>query len=378
MKLCDPTLCTGCGACVLSCPRKAIEFQDGAMGFRYPKVLNENCINCNRCEQVCPILRNPQWSAPSHVYAAFSKDTALRAASASGGIATALGKSMIQNGSVVFGVQQSDGIHTVYSSASTIDELSRFQNSKYVESALGTTYDDVKALLKKGKSVLFIGLPCHVAGLRNYIADALQQKLYVVDVICHGTPSAAFFAECIKREYGDNARVRSFRSENAQFFLTVQKNRNENAYPPPADLYFNSFAESYSYRESCYHCQFAQEKRVADLTIGDFWGLGTEIPYPYNPNKVSLVLQNTEKGEELLQRIKNDVQIDERTLEEAVKQNAQLRHASEKSEAAFKFQTYCQQMSPYQAAVKLTGRAVKYQKIRWALSCIKRRLTKQR
>ena len=45
-------------------------------------------------------------------------------------------------------------------------------------------------------------------------------------------------------------------------------------------LYYNGFMEGYLYRTGCYTCPYATEKRVADLTLGDFWGIGEETPYP--------------------------------------------------------------------------------------------------
>ena len=46
----------------------------------------------------------------------------------------------------------------------------------------------VKADLKAGKPVLFIGTPCEVAGLKKYI-KRIPEDLYLVDLICHGVPS---------------------------------------------------------------------------------------------------------------------------------------------------------------------------------------------
>lgn len=374
MNLCKTDLCTGCGACYNICPKEAIEFVPNEMGFKYPRISEEKCVECHQCERVCPILNMMSLAKPQKVFAAFSRNNSIRANSASGGIATELGKAIVQIGGVVFGVQQTDGIHAEFNCASTVEELSKFQNSKYVESILGTAYDDVRAMLKNGKTVLFVGLPCQVAGLLNYIPKSLQEKLFVIDLVCHGTPSAAFFEECLKEEYGEDARVIAFRNTEAQFFLKVQKKWFTADYPPPTDLYYNSFTECYSYRESCYHCSFAQINRVSDLTIGDFWGLGDETPYPYDTQKVSLVMQNTEKGKQLLELICNDVQIDERNLEEATRQNAQLCHPSVKNELAKQFQISCQHMNSYQAALKISGRFVRYQKARYKLSRLKRKL----
>ena len=63
----------------------------------------------------------------------------------------------------------------------------KFQGSKYVKSHPEGIYKKVKELLKNGRKVLFIGLPCQVGSLLNCVGD--NENLYTVDSICHGTPS---------------------------------------------------------------------------------------------------------------------------------------------------------------------------------------------
>ncbi|MEM3402436.1 MAG: 4Fe-4S binding protein [Candidatus Hadarchaeales archaeon] len=48
----DEEKCTGCGACVVSCPAQAIEMKDE--GRRKIIYVNEKCISCGKCEEVCP------------------------------------------------------------------------------------------------------------------------------------------------------------------------------------------------------------------------------------------------------------------------------------------------------------------------------------
>lgn len=48
--LIDPTLCTGCGDCMESCPEEAIEGEDGFIYMIDEKL----CIKCGKCVSVCP------------------------------------------------------------------------------------------------------------------------------------------------------------------------------------------------------------------------------------------------------------------------------------------------------------------------------------
>ena len=48
--------CTGCTACMNSCPKGAIRFEQGQDGFKYPSIDNTNCINCELCKKICPVM----------------------------------------------------------------------------------------------------------------------------------------------------------------------------------------------------------------------------------------------------------------------------------------------------------------------------------
>lgn len=46
----DAETCTGCGACVDSCPSEAIEMQDGKA-----VVDEDKCVDCGVCVDECPV-----------------------------------------------------------------------------------------------------------------------------------------------------------------------------------------------------------------------------------------------------------------------------------------------------------------------------------
>ena len=46
--------CCGCAACYGICPVEAIFMYADEEGFLYPKILEEKCISCHICMQVCP------------------------------------------------------------------------------------------------------------------------------------------------------------------------------------------------------------------------------------------------------------------------------------------------------------------------------------
>ena len=55
------------------------------------------------------------------------------------------------------------------------------------------------------------------------------------------------------------------------------------------------------YGRNCYSCKYANLKRVADLTIGDSWG--SDLPEHIQKEGLSLLLCQTQKGRELLEKM---------------------------------------------------------------------------
>ena len=49
----DKDDCCGCSACAARCPKKAIEMRPDDMGFLYPVIDEQKCIDCGLCEKVC-------------------------------------------------------------------------------------------------------------------------------------------------------------------------------------------------------------------------------------------------------------------------------------------------------------------------------------
>lgn len=66
--------------------------------------------------------------------------------------------------------------------ATDISDLGKFQGSKYVQSELGDCFKSIKEQLDADKKVLFIGMPCQVAGLESYIKRN-KENLYLIDLM---------------------------------------------------------------------------------------------------------------------------------------------------------------------------------------------------
>ena len=132
--ICSHDSCTGCQACRIVCPQQCITMRENERGFIYPAVDQALCINCNKCQKVCPSLNPPEFSEkPINVYAGWSKDRQARKYSTSGAISYALSKYFLERGWNFCGViWTNDG--AVHKVTSDIGEITKFQGSKYSHS----------------------------------------------------------------------------------------------------------------------------------------------------------------------------------------------------------------------------------------------------
>ena len=78
-----------------------------------------------------------------------------------------------------------------------------------------------------------------------------------------------------------------------------------------------------------YSCTYKGDKRVADITFGDYWGC-TAADSLYNPGGVSVIFVHTEKGAALLDGVR-DLELTETEFEHAAKGNPLLFRSKTKS-----------------------------------------------
>lgn len=332
MKLVEKNKCSGCMACLQACPNHCIKTVEDDQGNLYPEIDSSICIQCMKCSSVCPELNKNLLSfrTSKKAYAAWSLDKKRRLTSASGGIAAELYRFALDQDYWICGAEYQKDFHVIHTVTNNSYILSKFQQSKYVYSETINIFSEIREHLKNGEGVLFISLPCKVAGLKAFLGKDYK-KLIVVDIVCHGTPPYRQMIEHISNvDRKHKATKISFRNNN-DFIFKLTDNKSI-LYDKSAadDEYLLAFLNGLNYRESCYQCQYARPERIADLTICDFWGLGKETPFehPYS-GSISAVLVNTPKGEAILSRIQEALFMEERPVNEAIQGNTQLRQPSQ-------------------------------------------------
>lgn len=323
--------CTGCAACGNICPHKAISIVPDTKGFLMPVIDEAKCVECKLCEKACSIINDVNLKNPkvTEVYAFWDNQT--RTESSSGGAFSAIARVVLNKGGVVFGAAWQDGFRCTHRKCSNIEELSELRGSKYLQSDIKKTYVEARQALKEGKYVLFTGTPCQIAGLRSFLMKPYE-KLLTVDIVCHGVPSNELFLQYIaklKSEYSKYANSIGFEFRNLRGWgyapTTIDYNKHKKLLVGIPNLYMSAFEKSATFRESCYDCHFNGLARVADITIADFWGIGTQgQAFPHDVTKgVSLILLNTQTGKTIVEEL-SDCFIEKRELKEAIKYNHNL------------------------------------------------------
>lgn len=312
IQIVDKEKCCGCAACQLRCPTHCIHMVADNEGFLYPVVDEKKCVDCGLCEKVCQMLKPYDDKEPKASFAAYSLNDTIRSQSSSGGVFFELVKLVIkEKKGVVFGARFDEAWQVKIDDAETIEEAKLFMGSKYVQANVGDSYQKAGKFLKAGRFVLYSGTPCQISGLHHFLRVSYD-NLLTVDVSCHGVPSPKVWnlylteiCGCINKINGISFRSKkegwknfhfqlSFESKTGRFFTSSRHWDNP---------FMKAFLCDLILRPSCSECRAKHGSSNSDLTIADFWGIEKEKASFDDDKGTSLVLVNTEKGQQIISRI---------------------------------------------------------------------------
>lgn len=299
--------CYGCGACYNVCPESAINMLPDEGGFLYPSINQMKCSDCGLCKTVCPVTKETGASdVEPECYAVMGADQ-LRMKSSSGGAFSLLASSFISSGGYVCGAAFSNDYQEVeHIIIAEEEDLCKLRKSKYVQSDTKDIYKRIKDLLQGGTPVLFSGCPCQVAGLKSYLGTEYD-NLTTIDLICHGVPSPKAWKHFLTETSG-GAKVQEvdFRDKTFGWNASLRiacSNQIDYLQKGNSSKWLNGFLGNIMNRKSCGDCPFPYHKRIGDITLGDFWGIG-KYAKDFDDNiGTSLVLLNSRKGKQLFRTV---------------------------------------------------------------------------
>lgn len=304
--------CTGCSACLNICPIHCIKMVQDEEGFNYPIATNE-CINCKKCELVCPIKSNftelkPEIDQIS--LAAISNNHDVWEKSSSGGAFTEICNAFGDDKTIVFGAKFKN-FDVVHSYVQGVNHIDPFRKSKYVQSNIGTSFNDAKKFLENGEKVIFSGTPCQIAGLKSFLKRDYK-NLLTIDLICHGVGSPAVFKKAtayISKKYKSPIQEYSFREKkifrkSIRLHISKYNFYNKKNILVERDEYNRLFLNQLCLRPSCgENCKFRTINRMGDITIADFKNLKKVFPQVKDNRNYSTIIINTLKGEKIYDKL---------------------------------------------------------------------------
>lgn len=324
----DVHKCCGCYACVSICGHDAIKMNIDSMGFAYPEVNVEKCVECGLCEKICMFqyddVLDPK--LPSSAYAVRHKDLREIETSRSGAVFIALSDWILDKEGAIYGAGYGEHFSIRHKRAVDACNRNEFKGSKYAQSNMSGVYQKLKVDLKEGKIVLFSGTPCQTATVKAFVPKVLQENLYLIDIICHGVSSPTVWNDYLlylEEKVGQTLIAVDFRDKakygwsglHKESFVFEDGKKRTFQY-----TYYNDLL----IRPSCNVCPYANLNRPSDITIGDFWGWEKACPSFNKDDKgCSLVLINSSRGKDWFDSVTDQLHFVEVPLQLCIQPNLQ-------------------------------------------------------
>ena len=322
--------CSGCHACMAVCPKRCISMRRDEEGFLYPTADKSKCVSCGLCEKACQSINPIKSDNTAKAYAAYNKNEAIRMQSSSGGVFTLIAEYIIEKGGAVFGAAFDDELNVRHICVDKKEDLYLLRGSKYLQSTIGNTYHEAKALLLQGRYVLFTGTPCQIDGLLHFL-NKKYDKLYTQDIICHGVPSPMVWQRYLEYQSSacggevDRKSLPAFRrkDEGWKRYSVSYRFADDTEYRQTLDkdLFMNAFLSNICLRPSCYACHSKSLNRNSDITLADFWGIENILPEMFDDKGTSLIFVNSDKGQDVFDGIIKNIKYAQVDINEAVKYN---------------------------------------------------------
>ena len=242
-----------------------------------------------------------------------------RMSSTSGGFISLLANQLLQCGYSVYGAAFDDSMLLKHILVKNYEDVKKTSGSKYVQSNMGDTFQNIKKDLKKGNKVLFIGTACQIAGLSSFLLNSSIDcnNLVLVELKCYGVPSPGLFKKYInflEDKYKSKVVDVRFRDKKYGYGTTVVKVIFDNKKELINNYYAKSFSKTFfsgnNVRPSCYKCCFRNYLcSNADFIVGDFHDISKYSKEMDDDQGTSLVVALSEKSTKCLKLIESSAKI---------------------------------------------------------------------
>ncbi|GAO31476.1 coenzyme F420-dependent oxidoreductase [Geofilum rubicundum JCM 15548] len=302
--------------------------QEQSNGFLAPVITKSQVEQEDIILRVCPGVNivNDQhfgkqdriWGNVLGSYSGFSTSKHIRTRGSSGGIISAVAIFLLEN-DTVDAVLQVGGDFTDYRRnclrvSKTRDEVLACSASRYAPSSVFKGILDV--LLGSEDRYLFIGKPCDISGLKNFLNEYPQFKerfKFFVSIICAGIPSFHATQDVIDTfdQVRHPVRDLAYRGNGwPGFFSFLDANGNK------FQMSYNDSWGKKLGKKLHFRCKICPDGigLQADLAAGDAWETKDGYPDFAEREGQSLILLRTSRAVDLLRAMQHEEQVVLQTL----------------------------------------------------------------
>ena len=300
--------CAGCGACVATCPVKALDYQDGP-------VLTGECKECGICSQVCPRrefnlteleemafgrarTQDEEFGVYQKMVVAKATDPNITAVCQDGGVVTAILASTLEDGTIDGAVVSGLGEKPFYPVpiiAKSLEELLEAAGTRYTYSPNLLALRDIA----KFESVAVVGTPCHIQSIRKMQKIPLKKYTRRINCLIGLFCTESFQYEGLMSALSEKLGIspRDIKKMSIKAKMIIYTKSGEEKSIPLKEL------RPYT-RTGCHYCtDFSSE--LADISVGAVGLTGW-----------NLVIIRSEKGEEIFNQVMEKGILETRPVEQ--------------------------------------------------------------
>lgn len=245
--------------------------------------------------------------------------------SSSGGVFSLLANYVIEKNGIIFGAtfDKDFNVEITY----TENDYSKMLGSKYVKSAIKTSFVDCKNFLDSGRLVLFTGTPCQIIGLKAFLKKEYE-NLITMDILCHGSPIAEiwqWYLKTFKKEI-ESINFRDKKESWENFYLTIKfKDGTVFSESYKTNRYYQLFLQNKILSSQCYDCKNCVNSK-ADVTTGDAWSKDFKNSAFHDHRGTSVVIIRSTKAENIFNELSDKIYMEKTDEHALLKGNGGYRH----------------------------------------------------
>ena len=149
------------------------------------------------------------------------------------------------------------------------------------------------------------------------------EKLFLVDIICHGVPSPKVyqaFRKFMTEKHKGKLEGVNFRNKNKFGWHSHTESLKINGNEYDSICFREMFYSHNILRPSCFQCPYKHTVHLTDITTGDCWGIENWAA-DFDDNKgISLTLVNTDKGQKLFSLAKKHLNYREARIQDCLQE----------------------------------------------------------